>query len=162
MRPRLSSPGRPDRAWALPQVPRALACPFLSSPTTSQPRGRSGAARSRKTFPALISTVRSWSHGPDHRVPIRAHAPCPRARLSVPAPPGTGPGWSTRLSSGRWRPVPACQRSLRARDQACVRGSDLGPWSTIWWPRTPRTPSRVILAKETMSFRVIEPTVLRL
>jgi hypothetical protein len=40
--------------------------------------------------------------------------------------------------------------------------SNLGRCSQIRWPRIPRTPSRVIFAKETLSSRVIEPAVLRL
>jgi hypothetical protein len=57
---------------------------------------RSGAAAAVNPSPALISPVRSLSHGPDHGIPLRAHAPCVWTRLSVPVPPSAGPNRSVR------------------------------------------------------------------
>jgi hypothetical protein len=60
--------------------------------------------------------------------------------------------------------IPVVRWSARARVRARIRSarSNPGRCSHIRWPRTPRTPLSVILAKETLSSRVIEPVVLRL
>jgi hypothetical protein len=52
--------------------------------------------------------------------------------------------------------------SPRSRSRARVHTarSNLGHCLQIQWPRIPRTPSRVIFAKETLSSRVIEPAIL--
>jgi hypothetical protein len=156
LRPGPSSPGRPDRAWAFPRTPRALPCSFLSSPVTSPPRSRSDTAHNRKTFPALISTVRSWSRGPDHRVPIRICVPYPQARQSAPAPPSAGPDWSARLPLWRCHPSPPV--SVRcAPSPSRVRVTWSWPFICDLMVEIARYPFTCIFVKETLGFSRINP-----
>jgi hypothetical protein len=97
--------------------------------------------------PDLIPTSRSGSD----RSPLSpSPAPCDWDRpVRTPRPGADAPGLLVSH-------VPhLCARVRLVR-------SNPGRCSLIRWPRTPRTSSRVILAKETLSFRVIEPIILKL
>jgi hypothetical protein len=83
------------------------------------------------TPPDLISPVRSRSHDRDRAIPLRAHAPCVRARLSAPVFPSAGTDRSVRPPPQSLTPLARLSALARPHARTLGRRSNLSRWFLI-------------------------------
>jgi hypothetical protein len=108
-----------------------------------------------------ISGVHQRSDGPDLiRTELTSTVWCKISRPDpLPSPSLCRWAWSVSSTPGRWHSEPTCQPSLCAMPaRSSTDVISAVPRRSDSWPRTPSCGS---FAKEILSSRVIEPTVLR-